>query len=178
MFSCSCLITEFSLKIDNLKIFSLKHEKDKDPQVTYVAWLCLKTLSSNITNYILRIHVLLFAFKTSPLCLCSVFTSLQSLFLPFDKTLSTKFSQIFNKWTKAITVKTWAAASAFSSFILCTSYQPYNFLSFRVSDRFSSLWSQRCCPACWSIHPLNAAFTLPRCSTASESADVHHHQLF
>lgn len=60
---------------------------------------------------------------------------------------------MFNKWDKAITVKTRAVTSALSSFILCTSYQSCNFLSLRVSDGFPSLWSQSCCLLSLMEHP-------------------------
>lgn len=137
MFSCLYLITSFCLKLCNWESLLWNIKRHATSWVTYVAYACFKKLFSNIISYL---FIMLFAFKQwscmSEFC---VFTLFQNLFLLFDKALSTKISQIFNKWDKPIIVKTQTETSAFSSFILCIPHQSYNFLCFRAADRFSSL---------------------------------------
>lgn len=101
------------------------------------------------------------------------------LTLPFHTPLSTKSSQLFNKWDKAIPVRTRAATSALSSFPLCTSHQPYNCLSFRFPTDFHLCnLSASACSACWSI-PLRSQHSLCHgAALESDSVDVHQPSYF
>lgn len=100
------------------------------------------------------------------------------LTLPFHTPLSTKSSQLFNKWDKAIPVRTRAATSALSSSpcALPISHITSCPLGFPTDFHLCNL-SAAACSACWSI-PLRSQHSLCHgAALESDSVDVHHPQL-